>query len=106
MILISPPERRADKILIRGRPMQQILYSGQIKEADEAAVSRLGIPSPVLMERAALLTADAVCECFPDKGSVLVAAGSGNNGGDGFAAARLLRQRGWRASFLRAMPTG
>ena len=77
--------------------MQQILYSGQIKEADEAAVSRLGIPSPVLMERAALLIADTVCELFPDKGSVLVASGSGNNGGDGFAAARLLCQRGWRA---------
>ena len=77
--------------------MQQILYSGQIREADGKAVSCLGIPSPVLMERAALLVADAVSEYCPGSGRVLVAAGAGNNGGDGFAAARLLRHRGWQA---------
>ena len=77
--------------------MQELLYAGQIRKADSEAVASLGIPSPVLMERAALLTANAVLEHCPSEGSVLIAAGSGNNGGDGFAAARLLRQSGWQA---------
>ena len=54
----------------------------------------LGIPSLVLMERAALTVAHEIRERFAGDGrAVVVLAGPGNNGGDGLAAARQLH--GW-----------
>ncbi len=55
----------------------------------------------VLMERASLAVADNVDIWKSSRGtgrvySVLVLAGTGNNGGDGVCAARLLKQRGYR----------
>ena len=77
--------------------MQNISNAAQVRSADRAAVEEWGIPSAVLMERAALgLTGAVTSHCSPES-RILVAAGCGNNGGDGFAAARLLRQLGWEA---------
>ena len=77
--------------------MLNICNAGQVRSADHKAVEEWGIPSAVLMERAALGLAGAVTAHYPKESRILVVAGSGNNGGDGFAAARLLRQLGWEA---------
>src|ERR687885_2643698 len=63
--------------------------------ADEGAQS-LGIPSSILMERAGVAMAHAALERFgPLTGRrVLVVAGGGNNGGDGFVIARELHRAG------------
>ncbi|MEP9347998.1 NAD(P)H-hydrate epimerase [Xanthobacter sp. KR7-225] len=62
--------------------------------ADAFAV-QMGTPSLALMERAGTAVADAVARA-PLTTRVLVLCGPGNNGGDGFVAARVLAQRGFR----------
>lgn len=65
----------------------------EMKRADEETVRSFGIDSLVLMERAALAALDVL---FTEKfclNDVLVVCGTGNNGGDGAALARLLLEK-------------
>ena len=77
--------------------MEYLLKSGEMKQMDRAVIEEIGIPSAVLMERAALAATEVLEQYFPLK-KVLVVCGSGNNGGDGFAgpgqAAALKKERG------------
>lgn len=57
---------------------------------DRHAIDVLGIPSTLLMTNAAAHIAAAALELIPDNGSAAVLCGSGNNGGDGVAAAAYL----------------
>lgn len=67
-----------------------------MQKADEDTIQRIGIPSLVLMERAALKTVEVMKERRIALEQCLVVCGSGNNGGDGFAVARLLHMEGKR----------
>lgn len=64
-----------------------------MREADRRAVEQGHASSLELMERAGRGLADAVARAVPD-GPVAIVCGSGNNGGDGLVAARLLRGAG------------
>jgi len=67
----------------------KVLTSEQIKEADKHTILNEPITSIDLMERAA----EKCCEFFPPVGKwnhLVVVCGTGNNGGDGLAIARLL----------------
>ena len=76
--------------------------AAQMKEMDRRGIEEKGIPSPVLMERAARHVAEeAVRFLERENGScgrrpyrAAVFCGPGNNGGDGAAAARFLAERG------------
>lgn len=70
----------------------ELLTVAQMYRADAAAVEH-GVSSLELMERAGTAIADALDAKWP-RGHVLVLCGPGNNGGDGFVAARLLTERG------------
>ncbi|WP_293346690.1 NAD(P)H-hydrate dehydratase [Phenylobacterium sp.] len=73
-----------------GRP---ILTVAEMAAADRAAIEA-GTPGVELMERAGRAVADAVVQRFRPQ-PALVLCGPGNNGGDGYVVARLLKQRGW-----------
>jgi NAD(P)H-hydrate epimerase len=73
------------------------LGSREARLIDEAAMEQLGLPCAVLMENAAHAVVEAAIEMSSDLPTpvvFLVLCGKGNNGGDGFAAARLLRTAG------------
>lgn len=70
-----------------------LLTPDQMGQADRAAAA-YGWPGPVLMEAAGRAVARAVMRRFP-RCRVLILAGPGNNGGDGYVAGRYLRQEGW-----------
>ena len=66
----------------------------QMQRADQYTINEIGIPSMVLMERAALSIVEVLINEKLDLSKVLILSGPGNNGGDGFAVARILHQRG------------
>lgn len=72
----------------RGWPCPTGAEMGRV---DAYAIERCGIPGRVLMEAAGRAIAEAVRRTYPEVRRPLVACGGGNNGGDGFAIARLLR---------------
>jgi hydroxyethylthiazole kinase-like uncharacterized protein yjeF len=80
----------------------KVLTSGQMKEIDRKAIEDLGIIGPILMENAGLQIAMEIMDCFPDIDleEIVIVAGKGNNGGDGFVVARHLYNQGCRPHIL------
>ena len=71
------------------------LYSNsQIRALDSFAINKFQMPGIVLMENAALGIAEIILSRFPEISSVGIVCGKGNNGGDGFAVARQLSNKG------------
>jgi hydroxyethylthiazole kinase-like uncharacterized protein yjeF len=80
--------------------MFELLTTAEMAEADRLTIAS-GIPGIDLMENAGRAVADAAC-CVLQGRDVVVVAGPGKNGGDGFVAARVLAERGHavRVSFV------
>jgi ADP-dependent NAD(P)H-hydrate dehydratase / NAD(P)H-hydrate epimerase len=75
----------------------ELLTPSQMGEADRLAIAA-GTRGVVLMERAGAAVADAAMRLARSAGRIAILCGPGNNGGDGFVAARLLSQRGYRVA--------
>src|SRR5262249_21938454 len=104
-----PPTGAAGANLQRGRngctlepPMLPLLTAAETRAA-EAEAERRGLPASILMENAGGAVAEAALELCAPKARFLVVAGPGNNGGDGYVAARKLHAAGrqvdvWRVA--------
>ena len=81
-----------------------LVTAAEMRELDRLTIEEYGTPGHVLMERAGAGATDALLEAFPHarKISVLVIAGKGNNGGDGFVIARLLKKQGVKCEVMLA----
>lgn len=79
--------------------MTEILSNAEMGEADRLSIAG-GIAGLTLMENAGKAVAQAVSGRQSAGGRVVVLAGPGNNGGDGFVAARLLAERGYAVTVL------
>jgi NAD(P)H-hydrate epimerase len=73
--------------------------AGEQRAVDEWAIGERGISGVELMERAGEGLADVVTGTSP-RGRIAVVCGKGNNGGDGFVCARILRERGHEVDVL------
>jgi NAD(P)H-hydrate epimerase len=74
----------------------KVLTAAQMRETDRKTIEDVGIPGIVLMENAGTRVVEALLEKFPQPASkrIVIVAGKGNNGGDGFVVARHLANRG------------
>ena len=68
----------------------KIATPDMISKIDSFAVNNLNIPATELMRRSAAAVCDAVLSLSDAGDLVIILAGKGNNGGDGYAAARIL----------------
>jgi len=73
--------------------MKAILTSGQMARCDQYTIDELGTPGLELMEQAAASAVDELLRRVTSGELICVMTGAGNNGGDGFAMARLLIQQ-------------
>lgn len=78
--------------------MKEVLTAAEVKRREQFTIEQLGIPSVVLMERAALF----VCSLIPSDApkQIFIISSYGNNGADGLAAARILAGRGHSVDVL------
>ena len=74
-------------------PMK-IVSAAEMREIDRVTSERFGVPSLTLMENAGAAVADFVLKKYPSAKTIGVICGKGNNGGDGFVAARKLVSAG------------
>lgn len=90
--------------------MKKVVTCSQMKLLDHGTIHNMHVPSLVLMERAALATAEEIRKYLEKKNGsgnlkkerILTVCGSGNNGGDGIAIARLLHLAGIRSEIYLA----
>jgi len=80
--------------------MIQICDRAYHKNTDTYTMSEIGIPGIVLMERAAYALVQEVLKHCTKNDRILAVCGSGNNGGDGIAAARILHLMGYSCDVL------
>ena len=79
--------------------MAELLTAAQMRAIEQSAITSGSVSGLELMERAGAGVVDAVLTHWPDLAEgehrAVVMCGPGNNGGDGFVIARLLKERGW-----------
>jgi NAD(P)H-hydrate epimerase len=75
--------------------------SDEMAALDRRAADEFGVSTLLLMEAAGRSVAEAAARVIQRDGArAVIVAGKGNNGGDGFVAARLLLSAGWRVTVL------
>lgn len=89
-----------------GVSIMKVLTASAMREADRRTIEELGLPGVVLMESAGMRVAEVILSLRPIPSRVVVAAGPGNNGGDGLVIARLLQQAGVPVSLWTTVAPG
>jgi hydroxyethylthiazole kinase-like uncharacterized protein yjeF len=80
----------------------EIITVAQMRAVD-AASSKAGVPTGTLMANAGRAVAETMAKRFTPR-RTLVVCGPGNNGGDGWVAARILKEMGWPVSVVSLVP--
>jgi NAD(P)H-hydrate epimerase len=78
----------------------KIVSAAEMREIDRVTSERFAVPSLRLMENAGAAVAEFVLTNYPAAERIVVFCGKGNNGGDGFAAARLLQEPGKKVAVI------
>jgi len=78
----------------------KIVSAEEMRAIDRATSERFGVPSLTLMEDAGAAVADYVLMHHAEAGRIVVLCGKGNNGGDGFVAARRLHEHGRKVQVI------
>nr|WP_294489823.1 NAD(P)H-hydrate dehydratase [uncultured Anaerosporobacter sp.] len=80
--------------------MKYLVDAAKMKAIDEYTSNMLGIPSLVLMEKAAMAIVELIRSKITRNDRILAVCGTGNNGGDGIATVRMLKGLGYNADVL------
>ncbi|MDD4369655.1 MAG: NAD(P)H-hydrate dehydratase [Anaerostipes sp.] len=80
--------------------MKYVLKNQEMQKVDKETIERIGIPGLVLMERAALATAQELKKRVKIQDKILVIAGIGNNGGDALGVARILLEGNYLVQYI------
>lgn len=80
--------------------MLKIISAEQTRQADQFTIKNSAIKSIDLMERASLAFVERFCEQVGPDQQICVVSGTGNNGGDGLAIARILRSRSYQVEVI------
>ena len=72
----------------------KITTAAEMREIDRVTTEKYGVPSLTLMDNAGTGVANFILERYPRAERITVICGKGNNGGDGFVAARKLHRAG------------
>jgi NAD(P)H-hydrate epimerase len=78
----------------------KIVSTDEMRAIDRATSERFGVPSLTLMENAGAAVADCALSHHAAAGRIVVFCGKGNNGGDGFVAARRLHGHGKKVQVI------
>ena len=80
--------------------MIPVVFKQTMQAIDAYMINRMHIPSRVLMENAAFGITSVISEKFEKSTRIIAVCGTGNNGGDGLAAARQLIAKGYAADIF------
>jgi len=78
----------------------KILTADEMRSTDRVTTEHYNVPSLELMEHAGRAVARFVLREFPEALRITALCGKGNNGGDGFVAARILTEAGRKVQLL------
>jgi ADP-dependent NAD(P)H-hydrate dehydratase / NAD(P)H-hydrate epimerase len=78
----------------------KVVSAEEMRAIDRATSERFGVPSLELMENAGKAVEEFICTRYPAATRITVFCGKGNNGGDGFVAARRLHGHGKRVEVI------
>lgn len=84
----------------RRTTLMKIVSAVEMREIDRVSSEKFAVPSRTLMENAGTAVAEFALKQYPQAKSLGVICGKGNNGGDGFVAARRLREAGKEVQVL------
>lgn len=80
--------------------MKYAVNAEEMKAIDSYTIEQIGIPSLVLMERAALSVVQTIGNIIEKDDYIVAVCGTGNNGGDGIAIARILHMLGYQVDII------
>jgi hydroxyethylthiazole kinase-like uncharacterized protein yjeF len=89
-------------VKIFNRQNDKVMTRQQVRDVDAWAINTLGVPGVVLMENAGRGCCEIIIQELKRRGGskVRIFCGTGNNGGDGFVIARLLKNAGYKVNII------